>query len=168
MGPSGRFPIFIARTAALRLPTAPLRFARRSARRSSSCNDRTSDLPSSWTALANAPCSKTPAGWAPMPVRENLPTIGRFTVAFRGHDRIGHRNVHVIEAHSHGSQARCLRFAAEVALVHARLASGWRHPLARRDRSTSGPAPGSYEKFPSLDFPFPQASLGAPRLRVFL
>jgi hypothetical protein len=30
----------------------------------------------------------------------------------------------------------------------------------------SGPAVGSYEKFPSFDFPFPQASLGAPCLPV--
>ena len=88
--------------------------------------------------------------------------LGRSAVAFRDMDRVGHRILTDFGAQSHGPRARCLRFTADVAIVDARLASGWRHPLAGRLSLLLEAALGSYGKFPVIAFPFPQALLGAP------
>lgn len=54
--------------------------------------------------------------------------------AFHDKQRVGPTTCPPFEADSHGLHARCLRFAAHLAVGHARLASGWRPPaLAGRD-----------------------------------
>jgi hypothetical protein len=52
-------------------------------------------------------------------------TLGRFGVAFCSANGVGLHDVRPNGAQSHGPPARCLRFAAVVAHVDARLASGW-------------------------------------------
>jgi len=72
------------------------------------------------------------------------PTRRRRDVAFRFGNGVGPRHHVNFEAQSHGLHARCVRFAAAVADVHATLASGWWPTLAGRD---SNPL-GSIVRFP--------------------
>ena len=52
---------------------------------------------------------------------------------------VGTHDLCYFEAQSHGLRVRCLRFAAAVADVHARLASGWWPTLAGRGSNPQGP-----------------------------
>jgi hypothetical protein len=65
--------------------------------------------------------------------------VGRLGIAFRDFDGVGSHDKLTFEAQSHGLHARCLRFAAGVAHVDARLASGWWPSLAGRDSNPLGP-----------------------------
>ena len=142
--PQGRFPGFFAPIAALRLPALPallcsaLDLAVVVLRRQSVGSPKFLDCP-----LPARPALRPRRGGRPCLLRDDLPTLGRFAVAFRQSENVGHRLFQSLEARSHGSQARCLRFAATVTRLlpycHARLASGWRHPLAGRDRYTQVP-----------------------------
>ena len=58
--------------------------------------------------------------------------LGLTDVAFHCTDSVGLRNECHFGAQSHGLRTCCLRFAARVTPVHARLASGW---LASLDRA---------------------------------
>jgi hypothetical protein len=91
-GPSGWFPHFIARTAALRLLVTPLALAvlARAARLPAG---RCRGLPGSWATLADVPRSKTPVEvvrrWDP----GLRPVFSRTTVAFRCADCVGLHDV---------------------------------------------------------------------------
>jgi hypothetical protein len=95
---------------------------------------QTTDLPSSWTTLANVSCSPTPAR------QKGMCRFGTTSLLFalRGKpSAMLTASALAMEfdfgALSHDPRARCLRFASDVTVVDARLASGRRH-LARRDR----------------------------------
>lgn len=90
------------------------------------------------------------------------PTRWRRDVAFRCSYYVGLRHISYFGAPSHGLHARCVRFAAVVADVHATLASGWWPTLAGRD---SNPL-GSIVRFPLRHhcFLLTQASPGAQPL----
>ena len=55
------------------------------------------------------------------------------TIAFRQVKNVGHHHHLYFGAQSHGPLTRCLRFARCIATPRARLASGWRPPLAELD-----------------------------------
>jgi hypothetical protein len=59
-------------------------------------------------------------------------TLGCFGVAFCSANCVGLHNVRPFGAQSHGPPAHCLRFAAVVAHVDARLVSGWWSAFAGR------------------------------------
>jgi hypothetical protein len=92
---------------------------------------RREDLPGSWPILARLPCSLTPAGRVGA-------TVGSPLVLPASPGTESAPAVSAFEARSHGPRARCLRFAAEVALVHARLATGWAVSLGRAGLSPGG------------------------------
>ena len=81
--------------------------------------------------LVYVPCSLTPACFCARSLR-------RFGIAFRSVKSVGLRQDCLFGAQSHGPHTRCLRFAATVSRVHARLASGWRPTLAGRDWLPAG------------------------------
>jgi hypothetical protein len=116
------------------------RFARlRSAQRfRGSSPRRRRDLPGSWGTLVYMPCSgPTPVGPLCQAIRALpyslaprccLPHIQKRRLPLRTN----------FGAQSHGLHTRCLRFAAAVTDVHARLASDWWPTLAGRDLNPLG------------------------------
>jgi hypothetical protein len=145
---------------------SPLRSAWRSTRRLPSCDGGRSGLPSSWTALAYVPCSKTPAGRAPMPVSGGPP----YSRALRC----------CLPLVQKTSATACFNLSRldHTARTLAVYASRRRSPFATQDSLPagdipwpdrtvrSGPAMGSYGTFLPFSFPFPQALLGAHDLFV--
>lgn len=73
------------------------------------------------------------------PNRGRCPNRRRRDVAFRLFDDVGPRGERQLDAPSHGLHARCLRFVAVVANVHAKLASGWWPTFAGRGSNPLGP-----------------------------
>jgi hypothetical protein len=142
------------------------RFARlRSAQRfRGSSPRRRRDLPGSWGTLVYMPCSgPTPVGPLCQAIRALpyslaprccLPHIQKRRLPLRTN----------FGAQSHGLHTRCLRFAAAVTDVHARLASGWWPTLAGRDSNPLGP----FARFQLVlhGILLAQASPGAPKLEL--
>jgi hypothetical protein len=71
-------------------------------------------LPGSWTTLARLPSLSLDPGGS-----RRLDAASAIGTAFGSH------NDQSFEARSRGHRARCLRFAVQVAPLHARLATGW-------------------------------------------
>ena len=84
--------------------------------------------------------------------------LGLTDVAFHCTDSVGLRNECHFGAQSHGLRTCCLRFAARVTPVHARLASGW---LASLDRAGVVTRRTPVGNFRSRSFQ-PSRLLGAP------
>ena len=90
-GPLGRFPHFIARTAALRLLDAPTALV--VSRTAVPAVRRRRDLPGSWATLAYVPWSETPVGRPRRGPGLCALRLDEAGVAFRVHERVGHHNV---------------------------------------------------------------------------
>ena len=125
-GPSGRFPGVIAPTAALRLLVAStsLGFSLRSAVPAHAGDDEISQVP-------GRPFVRVRRSQTPVEETGQDPGLAalRFdlrSVAFRVVHRVGLHLAAAIGARCHRPRTRCLRFAAALTGVHARLASGWR------------------------------------------
>ena len=115
----------VLRHSDFRRPPLALLVARRSGCRSSATRRRISQVPG----LPLPACRVLRPRWGrsrPCLFRDGSLLFGRFAVACRGLEHVGPHETQSFEAPSHGSQARCLRFATGVALrPRARLASGW-------------------------------------------
>ena len=128
------------------------------------CRGERRDLPGSWGTLHGMPCSMTPVGPSRRAIRALPYSLAPRCCLPLAHD-VGIHDFDISGLESHGLHARCLRFAAAVTDVHARLASGWWPTLAGRDSNPPGRSSGLRSRVGFTWLPPDRDLRGAPPSR---